>query len=255
MHHITEKEEDIKLVIPWDKFTARGFFVASLIVLLFLLMAMFVDLKVDPYQRPEEKITPITILRFGKGNGTGISKGNLTKEGARQQGKTTSNPLEDAQRTSASKSPKIASTDINLSNNVKPVKDIPTKTPSKNQADASSTKEIGAKSGTQSGSGLGENGTGKGKGEGLGDIEWGGGGNRTVLNKPLPKFPPGATSSQIRIQFNVHPDGTVGTMRPLQKGDPLLEREAMDALRKWKFNPISGNMEMSGIITFTFNLN
>ena len=255
MHHITEKAEDIKLVIPWDKFTARGFFVASTIILLLLLLATLVDLKVDPYQRPEEKSTPITLINFGRGNGTGRSKGNLTKEGAKQQGKITHNPLEDAQHTSATKSPKIASTDITQSNNIKSVKDIPTKNPTKNQADANSTKEIGAKNGTQSGSGLGENGTGKGKGEGLGDIEWGGGGNRTVLNKPLPKFPSGATSSQIRIQFNVHPDGTVGTMRPLQKGDPLLEREAMDALRKWKFNPISGNMEMSGIITFTFNLN
>ncbi|MBI3259974.1 MAG: energy transducer TonB [Ignavibacteriae bacterium] len=218
------------------------------------LLAMFVDLKVDPYQRREEQITPITILSFGKGDGTGRSKGNLTKEGARQKAKSSSNPLEDAQHSSSSKSPKVASTDLSQSNNIKPVKDIPTKTPTKNQADANSTKDIGAKNGTQSGSGLGESGTGKGKGEGLGDIEWGGGGNRTVLGKIIPPFPPGASSGQIRIQFTVLPDGTVGTMRPLQKGDPRLERAAMEALRRWKFNPISGNTVMTGIIPFTFNL-
>lgn len=254
MHHTSENETGIKLVIPWDKFTARGFFIASAIILLILLLAMFIDLRVDPYQRHEEQSTPITILNFGKGDGTGLRKGNLTREGARQRGKTSSNPLEDAQKTSSTKSPKIASNDINQSNNIKPIKDIASKNPSKSQNDATSSKDVGVKNGTQSGDGLGESGTGKGKGEGLGEIDWGGGGNRTVLNKIIPPFPPGATSSQIRIKFTVLPDGTVGKMIPLQKGDPLLERAAMNALRRWKFNPISGNTEMTGIIPFTFRL-
>jgi TonB family protein len=254
MHHTSENDTGIRLVIPWDKFTARGFFIASAMVLLLLLLAMFIDVKVDPYIRLEEQTTPITILNFGKGDGTGVSKGNLTREGARKSGKTSPNQLEEAQQTSRTKSPKTASTDITQSNNIKPIKDIPTQNPSKNQSDATSSKEVGAKNGLQSGDGLGEKGTGKGKGEGLGEIEWGGGGNRTVLNKIIPSFPTGATSSQIRIRFIVHPDGTVGTMIPLQKGDPLLERAAMDALRRWKFNPIAGNIEMTGIIPFTFKL-
>jgi TonB family protein len=44
-------------------------------------------------------------------------------------------------------------------------------------------------------------------------------------------------------------------MYPLQKGDPMLERSAMDALRQWRFNPLKSNTEMYGIITFTFRLN
>ncbi|MBS1538082.1 MAG: energy transducer TonB [Bacteroidetes bacterium] len=254
MHHTSENETQLKVVIPWDKFTARGFFIASSLVLLLLLLSTFIDLKVDPYQRAEEQVTPITILSFGKGNGKGISKGNLTREGAKSVGKATKNPLEDAQHSSSTKSPKIASTDITQSNNIKPVKDISSQTPSKNQNDANSTKDIGTKDGSHNGDGLGDKGTGRGKGEGLGDIDWGGGGNRTVLYKQIPPFPPGATSSQIRIRFTVHADGTVGTMIPLQKGDPLLERAAMEALRRWKFNPIAGNMEMTGIIPFTFRL-
>ncbi len=254
MHQIPEQPSGIKIVIPWDKFTARGFGIATALVLLLLLIGMYVDIHVEPYQYPKEESTPITLLNFGKGNGQGRSKGNLTKEGAKRGGPQTKNILEDASTSAATKSKTPTKTDITQSNNIKPVKLASSENPSKHPGDTPADKNIGAKNGSTTGTGLGETGTGKGKGEGLGEIEWGGGGNRTVLNKTIPPFPPGASSAQIRIRFTVLPDGTVGQMIPMQKGDPLLERAAMNALRRWKFNPISGDVVMTGIIPFTFKL-
>ncbi|TAE27287.1 MAG: TonB family protein [Candidatus Kapaibacterium sp.] len=114
--------------------------------------------------------------------------------------------------------------------------------------------------GTQQGStspdaeGLGRFGSGAGRGQGYG-LEWGGGGNRVVLHKELPKYPPGMnTSTQIKIRFTVNPNGTVGMILPMQKGDPLLERAAIEALRRWQFNPLQETKEMVGFITFTFRV-
>ncbi|MFN8361380.1 MAG: energy transducer TonB [Candidatus Kapaibacterium sp.] len=254
MHPLPEPPSGIKIIIPWDKFTARGFGIATALVLLLLLIATFVDIHVEPYQIHREESTPITLLRLGNGNGKGFNKGNLTKEGTRRGGPQTKNILEDASTSKGVKSPTPTKSDITQSNTIKPVKLASSENPSKHPSDKPEDKSIGAKNGSTTGTGLGETGTGKGKGEGLGEIDWGGGGNRTALYKPLPTFPPGASSAQIRIRFTVLPDGTVGSMIPLQKGDPLLERKAMEALRRWKFNPISGDVVMTGIIPFTFKL-
>jgi TonB family protein len=104
------------------------------------------------------------------------------------------------------------------------------------------------------GSGLGRFGAGTGRGAGYG-LEWGGGGNRIVLHKELPKYPSGVnTSAQIKIRFTVLQDGSVGSAVPMQKGEPLLERAALEALRRWQFNPTHDDKEMVGFITFTFRV-
>ncbi|MBK9246953.1 MAG: energy transducer TonB [Ignavibacteria bacterium] len=254
MHQIPEPPSGIKITIPWDNFTARGFGIATGLVLLLLLIAMFIDVRVDPYPIKVEESTPITLLNFGKGNGKGRSRGNLTAEGQKKSGALTKNPLEDASVSSSVKSKAPSKSDITISNNITPIKVLSADNPSKPTNESPSDKNVGSKSNSPNGTGLGETGTGKGKGEGLDDIDWGGGGNRTVLNKNIPKFPPGANSAQIRIRFTVLPDGTVGQMIPMQKGDPLLERAAMNALRRWKFNPIAGDVVMTGVIPFTFKL-
>jgi protein TonB len=87
------------------------------------------------------------------------------------------------------------------------------------------------------------------------DIEWGGGGNRTVIYKVLPQYPRGHNvAGRVRLRFTVLPDGTVGLIVPLQRTDPLLERAAIEALRQWRFNPLPTATEMVGVITFTFEL-
>jgi TonB family protein len=104
------------------------------------------------------------------------------------------------------------------------------------------------------GGGLGRYGSGPGRGAGYG-LEWGGGGNRVVLHKEMPKYPNGVnTSAQIKIRFTVLPNGSVGVAMPMQKGEPVLERAAIEALRRWQFNPLADEKEMVGFITFTFRV-
>jgi TonB family protein len=56
------------------------------------------------------------------------------------------------------------------------------------------------------------------------------------------------------LKFTVSPEGVVTSIIPLQKGDPVLERSAIEALRQWRFNRLKENKEMYGIITFTFRV-
>lgn len=59
----------------------------------------------------------------------------------------------------------------------------------------------------------------------------------------------------IRLQFWVLPDGTVGEVIPLQRGDVRLERAAIQYLKSWRFTPLaSGNQKMWGIIPITYKL-
>ena len=197
------------------------------------------------------------MLNFGAGDGTGMSKGNLSKEGVSHLGAKTMSQLEDARIAAVKKSSPLAPVDDpeNYSN-FKPIGDAGSNEKNKDMdLTGNAAKNIGSPDGTPNGTGTGKTGFGPGAGEGLGDIEWGGGGNRTVLFKKLPRYPAGVnTQAQIKIRFTVTADGTVRAMYPLQKGDPMLEKAAMDALRQWRFNPLKSTTEMYGIITFTFRL-
>lgn len=235
--------------VLWDRYAARGFFIALLLMLVLLFWFSQTSIVIEPYKK-EVNYSPIILLNFGDGDGTGRSKGNLAKEGAKSSGAKPQNPLEDAGKvksTSSSKDPLSTSNPI-AKNNVS----------STNKSDTDSSKgqgkAVGAGSGN--GTGLGEKGTGPGKGMGLGDIEWGGGGNRTVLNKILPPSPGNLDRLvSIKIRFTVLPDGTVGDMRPMTKGDPGLESVSLRTLKKWKFNRLDSEIQMTGTITFTFKPN
>ena len=248
-----ENADSINFKIPWDKNTAKGFVGAVLI--LSLILFLFSLFKIAPPIVHQVEITtiPLEILNFGAGDGTGKSKGNLTEEGTLNKGKSVKSELEDAQKANQGKNQKnIKSQDPDNASNYIPKNNLA----SKDNSNGSNNSNTGNKTGSSNGTGLGEKGSGAGKGLGYGDIEWGGGGNRIVLQKKLPVYPPGVnTSAQIKIRFVVLPDGTVSpNMIPLQKGEPILEKAAMDALRQWRFNKLNDNKEMSGIITFTFKL-
>ncbi len=81
---------------------------------------------------------------------------------------------------------------------------------------------------------------------------------RTVLFQVLPKYPQGlGKEAKIKVSFTVLPDGSVGMIVPLQKGEPLLEDLTLDALRQWRFNPLppqEPQIEQRGIITFIYRL-
>lgn len=252
------EEKSIAFNVPWNPFTARGFAIACMVVAALVILISFVDVTPIPYKIAENIIPDSSItLIFGSGDGTGLKRGNLTKEGAPKKGKTAPDLLDDA--VSATKSSLIKK-DAKADDPTQSTKLIPTKDIASTTKDTSSksgeVKNIGdPATGDIGGTGLGRTGIGTGKGEGWGDIDWGGGGNRMVVYKKKPPFPDGAEPAQIRIKFRVRPDGTISSMIPLQKADPRLERAAMEALRMWKFNPIEGTNEMTGIIPFQFKLN
>ncbi len=251
-----EIENSVQIKIPWDSNTAKGFVISLIAMIIFLLIAPTVKFE-NPHVRPLEYNTvPIVLLNFGDGDGTGISKGNLSKEGAKQLGRASTSPLEDASTPAKTRQTNNPTQSDILTGNLKAVNELSSDTKNKSESErGTGTKEVGAPDGLTDGTGLGNRGTGRGAGYGFGDIEWGGGGNRIVLHKPLPRFPSGVnTNAELRFRFTVLPDGTVGRIIPLQKADPRLEHAAMEALSQWRFNPLNQNIVMEGVIPLTFVL-
>jgi len=250
-----ENSSSVNIKIPWDSNTARGFIIAIGLTALCLLLAPFLDPRPSKPREMQIATIPLTLLNFGDGDGTGISKGNLTKEGISHLGAKPNSALEDARIAADTKSGKPSEADVMTSTNLIASTELSSDQVNKDGTRGSDSRNTGDPNGSQSGTGLGDKGTGKGKGSGFGDIEWGGGGNRTVLYKKIPTFPEGVnTSAQIKMKFTVQPDGTVSNVFPMQKADPILERAAIDALKQWRFNPLKEDIVMVGIIPMTFML-
>ena len=79
---------------------------------------------------------------------------------------------------------------------------------------------------------------------------------RQVISRPLrlPKVELDVEVT-IRLKFWVLPDGTVGEVIPLQRGDVRLERAAIQYLKSWRFTPLpGGNQNVWGIIPITYTL-
>ncbi len=251
-----EEDSSFQIKIPWDKYSAIGLAGGTAFLLLLIIW-----LAVMPFKAPSKRVlpdrtVPLTLLNFGDGDGTGLSKGNLTKEGAKRKGKEPGSQLEDAQIAADTKFDREATTDnIDEAEDFIPVEKVSSSERSKPEEGGTDKFNVGSPDGITDATGLGSRGTGRGAGLGFGDIEWGGGGNRTVLYKTLPKFPDGVkTSAKIKMRFTVMPDGTVGKITPLQKADPRLEQAAKEALSKWRFNPLNEDIVMVGTIPLTFRL-
>jgi TonB family protein len=246
----------IQFKIPWDSNTARGFGLALLIAFILILLSPAFYLEPAKPVNIRINTVPLEMISFGPGDGTGISKGNLAEEGKAHKGKDPLSSMHDAEVSAKTKF------DLNNRNiDVESARDFAARnelsSESKNNETefGSGRRDVGSKDGTKEGTGLGDRGYGPGLGPGIGPIDWGGGGNRTVLYKKLPEYPKGVnTSAEIKIRFTVSRDGTVISMVPLQKGDPALEQAAMKALKQWRFNPLQEEKSMYGIITFTFKL-
>ena len=90
------------------------------------------------------------------------------------------------------------------------------------------------------------------------DINWGGKGTRKIYSWPLPKYPEGVQKEiNIRLQFTILPDGSVGSIIPKTKADTKLENAAINALRQWRFEPLSQNqkqVEQTAVIVFPYRL-
>jgi protein TonB len=94
---------------------------------------------------------------------------------------------------------------------------------------------------------------------GLGfDIEWGGSGTRKIYSYILPEYPVGVNKElDIRLRFSILPDGSVGIILPLTKGDTRMENAAINSLRQWKFEPLGSSkkqVEQFAVIVFPYRL-
>jgi len=90
------------------------------------------------------------------------------------------------------------------------------------------------------------------------DIDWGGKGTRKIYSFILPQYPDGVKKEvNIKLQFTILPDGTVGTIIPKIKADTRLENAAINSLRQWRFEALSPGqkqVEQSAVIVFPYRL-
>jgi periplasmic protein TonB len=80
--------------------------------------------------------------------------------------------------------------------------------------------------------------------------------NRNALHAPLPAYP-AQVNAVIRVRIAVDPQGRIVERVPLLKGDPALERAVMQALERWRFDPLPANVPRTnqvGTVTFRFRL-
>jgi outer membrane biosynthesis protein TonB len=90
------------------------------------------------------------------------------------------------------------------------------------------------------------------------DIEWGGKGVRKIYSYNLPQYPAGVKKEvDIKLQFSILPDGTIGTIIPKIKADARLENAAINSLRQWRFealDPSQKQVEQTAVIVFPYRL-
>lgn len=88
-------------------------------------------------------------------------------------------------------------------------------------------------------------------------IQWLGA-SREIVRSILPEIPAGIEREvTLQFRFRVTPAGDVTAIRPLQKGEPVLEEEALTALRQWRFQPLAAESPQEAqeaMITFRFRI-
>ncbi len=80
--------------------------------------------------------------------------------------------------------------------------------------------------------------------------------NRDPMYAPAPDYR-SQVNATIRVRITVDPQGRIVQRFLLLKGDPALEKTAMDILQRWRFNPLPPNAPQdlqTGIVTFRFRL-
>jgi periplasmic protein TonB len=80
--------------------------------------------------------------------------------------------------------------------------------------------------------------------------------NRNALHAPLPNYAE-KVNAVIRVRIAVDPQGRIVERTPLIKGNPALERAVMQALERWRFDPLPANVPRTnqvGTVTFRFRL-
>ena len=70
-----------------------------------------------------------------------------------------------------------------------------------------------------------------------------------------PKYPPQAyrdgTSGEVQVEFTVGTDGSVTSARVVRADPPrVFDREALNAVKRWKFQPVSSPVTSRRTIGF-----
>lgn len=255
------QEKVVSFKFPWEPNTARGFSYALGLLVLFFLLFTILQISPTPEMHDVEVSTvPVELLNFGDGDGTGKSKGNLAREGAALKGANPAMNLASAEKAAPNtKGPNAVEADPTKSANLKPVNQFSSDQGKDQNNPGKDARNIGTPGGTKDGYGLGTKGTGPGFGWGLGNIEWGGGGNRRPATDKLeyPNYKPGANISrlEIKVDISVDRDGITRILRFSQKGNPDLEKEIERAVNKWRFVKIDRDVQQRGTVTFVFKSN
>lgn len=121
-------------------------------------------------------------------------------------------------------------------------------------SEAETSAEGGAREGSTTGADEGTEGTGEEQEKAAPyDIE---GLNRTRLRGALPQYTE-KVNAVIKVEITVDPQGRVIGRRLLRKANPSLERSVLDAVQRWRFNPLPRNApqeNQTGVVTFRFRL-
>ncbi len=81
---------------------------------------------------------------------------------------------------------------------------------------------------------------------------------RKLLHFLRPEYPVGVSENTIvKLRIRAKPDGTIATIEIVKTGGLAFDRNAIQAVREWRFQPLSPNVEQeiqSGIVTIYFQL-
>ena len=79
--------------------------------------------------------------------------------------------------------------------------------------------------------------------------------SRGIVTKVIPQYPAGLQkTSRVKIKFEVDMQGNIDNLLVTQKADPQLEKNSIEALKKWRFSPITKDIIQVGYITFIYQL-
>ena len=75
-----------------------------------------------------------------------------------------------------------------------------------------------------------------------------------AISTPSPRFPPEALragqSGEVQVEFTVGTDGSVSNARVVRASERIFEREALNAVRRWRFQPVGSPVTTRRTIGF-----
>jgi len=81
---------------------------------------------------------------------------------------------------------------------------------------------------------------------------------RKIIHFKKPEYPENESeNTEVNLEIEVNPDGTVKTIRVVKTGGISFDNNAMEAVREWRFQPSAPKAEQSvqtGIVTIYFEI-